>query len=100
MSPASSDVSMLTVAVLAPLRPTMLAVDSCTRQHVNLLVPGQIVSGPVERLGEGTILAFLAQHGSSSVGFFTMLNQIGLDRVYEVWIFFSRFKHDWSKLFK
>jgi hypothetical protein len=34
------------------------------------------------------ILAFLAQHGSSSVGFFTMLNQIGLDRVYEVWIFF------------
>jgi hypothetical protein len=47
MSPASSDASMLTVAVPAPLRPTLLAVDSCTRQHANLLVPGQIVSGLV-----------------------------------------------------
>jgi hypothetical protein len=47
MSPASSDASMLTVAVPAPLRPTLLAVHSCTRQHANLLVPGQIVSGLV-----------------------------------------------------
>jgi hypothetical protein len=47
MSPASSDASMLAVAVPAPLRPTLLAVDSCTRQHANLLVPGQIVSGLV-----------------------------------------------------
>jgi hypothetical protein len=31
MSLASSDASMLTVAVPAPLRPTLLAVDSCTR---------------------------------------------------------------------
>jgi hypothetical protein len=38
---------MLAVAVPAPLRPTLLAVDSCTRQHANLLVPGQIVSGLV-----------------------------------------------------
>jgi hypothetical protein len=44
MSPASSDASMLAVAVPAPLRPTLLAVDSCTRQHANLIVPGQIVS--------------------------------------------------------
>jgi hypothetical protein len=48
MLPASSDASMLAVAVPAPLRPTLLAVDSCTRQHTNLLVPGQIVSGLVE----------------------------------------------------
>jgi hypothetical protein len=48
MSPASSDASMLAVAVPAPLRPTLLAVDSCTRQHANLLVPGQIVSGLVK----------------------------------------------------
>jgi hypothetical protein len=47
MSPASSDASMLVVAVPAPLRPTLLAVDSCTRQHANLLVPGQITSGLV-----------------------------------------------------
>jgi hypothetical protein len=47
MSPASSDASMLAVAIPAPLRPTLLAVDSCTRQHANLLVPGQIVSGLV-----------------------------------------------------
>jgi hypothetical protein len=47
MSPASSDASMLAVAVPAPLRSTLLAVDSCTRQHANLLVPGQIVSGLV-----------------------------------------------------
>jgi hypothetical protein len=47
MSLASSDASMLAVAVLAPLRPTLLAVHSCTLQHANLLVPGQIVSGLV-----------------------------------------------------
>jgi hypothetical protein len=47
MSPASSDASMLAVAVPAPLCPTLLAVHSCTRQHANLLVPGQIVSGLV-----------------------------------------------------
>jgi hypothetical protein len=47
MSPASSDASMLAVAVPATLRPTLLAVHSCTRQHANLLVPGQIVSGLV-----------------------------------------------------
>jgi hypothetical protein len=47
MSPASSDASMMAVAGPAPLRPTLLAVDSCTRQHANLLVPGQIVSGLV-----------------------------------------------------
>jgi hypothetical protein len=47
MSPANSDASMLAVAVPAPLRPTSLAVDSCTRQHANLLVPGQIISGLV-----------------------------------------------------
>jgi hypothetical protein len=34
---------MLVVAVPAPLRPTLLAVHSCTREHANLLVPGQIV---------------------------------------------------------
>jgi hypothetical protein len=38
---------MLAVADLAPLRPTMLAVASCTRQHANLLVPRQIVSSLV-----------------------------------------------------
>jgi hypothetical protein len=38
---------MLAVAVPVPLRPTLLAVDSCTRHHANLLVPGQIVSGLV-----------------------------------------------------
>jgi hypothetical protein len=48
MSPASSDASMLAVADPAPLRPTLLAVDSCTRQHDNLLVPGQIVSSLVQ----------------------------------------------------
>jgi hypothetical protein len=47
MSPASSDASMLAVAGPAPLRPTLLAVDSCTCQHANLLVPGQIISGLV-----------------------------------------------------
>jgi hypothetical protein len=47
MSTASSDATMLAVAVPAPLRPTLLAVDSCTRQHANLVVPGQIVSGLV-----------------------------------------------------
>jgi hypothetical protein len=48
MSPTSSDASVLAVAVPTPLRPTLLAVDSCTRQHANLLVPGQIVSGLVK----------------------------------------------------
>jgi hypothetical protein len=47
MSLANTDASMLAVAGPAPLRPTMLAVASCTRQHANLLVPGQIVSGLV-----------------------------------------------------
>jgi hypothetical protein len=47
ISPAGSDASMLVVADPAPLRPTLLAVDSCTRQNANLLVPGQIVSGLV-----------------------------------------------------
>jgi hypothetical protein len=47
MSLASSDASMLAVAVPVPLRPTLLAVHSCTLQHANLLVPGQIVSGLV-----------------------------------------------------
>jgi hypothetical protein len=49
MSPASSDASMLAVALPAPLRPTLLAVDSCALQHANLLVLGQIVSGLVIR---------------------------------------------------
>jgi hypothetical protein len=47
MSPASTDASMLAVAGSAPLRTTVLAVASCTREHANLLVPGQIVSGLV-----------------------------------------------------
>jgi hypothetical protein len=47
MSSASSDASTLAVAVPTPLHPTLLAVHSCTRQHANLLVPGQIVSGLV-----------------------------------------------------
>jgi hypothetical protein len=47
MSLASSDASILAVAGPAPLRPTLLAVDTCTRQHANLLVPRQIVSGLV-----------------------------------------------------
>jgi hypothetical protein len=51
MSPDSSDASMPAVAVPAPLRPTLLAVDSCTRQHANLLVLGQIVSGLVSHHG-------------------------------------------------
>jgi hypothetical protein len=38
---------MLAVAVPAPLRPTLLAIHNCTRQHANLLVPGQMVSGLV-----------------------------------------------------
>jgi hypothetical protein len=50
MSPASSDASMLAVAGPAPLCPTLVAVDSCTRQHANLLVPGQIVFGLVADL--------------------------------------------------
>jgi hypothetical protein len=50
MLPASSDASMLVVASLAPLRPTVLVVASCTCQHANLLVPGQIVSGLVTSL--------------------------------------------------
>jgi hypothetical protein len=47
MSSASANPSMLVVADPAPLRPTVLAVASCTRQHANLLVSGQIVSGLV-----------------------------------------------------
>jgi hypothetical protein len=47
MSSASANPSMLVVAGPAPLRPTVLAVASCTRQHANLLVSGQIVSGLV-----------------------------------------------------
>jgi hypothetical protein len=48
MSPASSDASMLAVADPAALRPTLLAVHSCTCQHANLLVRGQIASDLVE----------------------------------------------------
>jgi hypothetical protein len=55
MSPASSDASMLAVADPAPLRPTLVAVDSCTRQHANLLVPGQIVSGLVWSTHSGPV---------------------------------------------
>jgi hypothetical protein len=47
MSPASTKTSMLAVAGLAPLRSTVLAVANYTRQHANLLVPEQIVSGLV-----------------------------------------------------
>jgi hypothetical protein len=43
---------MLVVVGPAPLRPTVLAVASCTRQHANLLVPRQIVSGPVKATRE------------------------------------------------
>jgi hypothetical protein len=57
MSPASSDASMLAVADPAPLRPTLLAVDSCTRKHANFLVPGQIVSGLVEHMFLGRVRA-------------------------------------------
>jgi hypothetical protein len=46
---------MLAVAVPAPLHPTLLAVDSCTHQHANLLVPGQIISGLVNGI---YVLAF------------------------------------------
>jgi hypothetical protein len=49
MSSASSDASMLAVANSAPLRHTVLAVASCTRQHANLLVAGQIIYGLVLR---------------------------------------------------
>jgi hypothetical protein len=67
MSPASSDASMLAVAVPAPLHPTLLAVDSCTRQHTNLLVPGQIVSGLVH---DGEVcMARSLQAKSASVSF-------------------------------
>jgi hypothetical protein len=44
---------MLAVAGPAPLRPTLLAVASCTRQHANLLVLGQIVSGLVAAAKKG-----------------------------------------------
>jgi hypothetical protein len=52
MSPASTDPSMMTVAGPAPLRPTVLVGAGYTRQHANLLAPGQIVFGLVslERL--------------------------------------------------
>jgi hypothetical protein len=35
---------------LLALRPTVLAVASCTRQHANLFVSGQIISGLVNSL--------------------------------------------------
>jgi hypothetical protein len=72
MSPASSDASMLAVADPAPLRPTLVAVDSCTRQHANLLVPRQIVSGLVtnpwrrKTLRTWTKMLNLAGQGASS----------------------------------
>jgi hypothetical protein len=59
MSPDSTDASMLAVAVPAPLRPTLLAVHSCTRQHANLLVQGQIVSSLV-RGAHATVAAAAA----------------------------------------
>jgi hypothetical protein len=34
----------------------LLAVDSCTRQHANLLVPGQIVSGLVQSAELGHVV--------------------------------------------
>jgi hypothetical protein len=46
---------MLAVTVPAPLRPTLLAVGSCTRQHANLLVLGQIVSDLVFLLNASTL---------------------------------------------
>jgi hypothetical protein len=51
---------MLAVAVPAPLRLTLLAVHSCTRQHANLLVTGQIVSGLVD------LKLFFCTHASTN----------------------------------
>jgi hypothetical protein len=48
MTPTSTDPSMLAVAGPAPLRSTVLAVASYTRQHANLLVSGHIISVLVE----------------------------------------------------
>jgi hypothetical protein len=67
MSPASSDVSMLAVVVPAPLRPTLLAVHSCTCQHANLLVPGQIVSGLVSPSPHTEIVFFSKQGVCQSI---------------------------------
>jgi uncharacterized membrane protein YdcZ (DUF606 family) len=47
MSAASTKTSMLAVVGLAPLRTTVQADANYTRQHANLLMPGQIVSGLV-----------------------------------------------------
>jgi hypothetical protein len=44
MSPASTKPSMLAVAGPTLLRTTVLAGANYTRQHANLLVPGQIIS--------------------------------------------------------
>jgi hypothetical protein len=44
MSTASTKASMLTVVSPAPLRTTVLAGANYTRQHADLLVPGQIIS--------------------------------------------------------
>jgi hypothetical protein len=59
---------MLAVAVPAPLRPTLLAVDSCTRQHANLLVRGQIVSG--------LVIAYLFLFASSFSGIKLILDHV------------------------
>jgi hypothetical protein len=47
MSPARTKISMLTVAGPTPPHTTVLAGAKYTRQHANLLMPGQIVSGLV-----------------------------------------------------
>jgi hypothetical protein len=78
MSPASSDALMLAVADPAPLRPTLVAVNSCTRQHANLLVPGQIASGLVlvffkKMFGFVRHGIFLQRHGLKSVDLFSWL---------------------------
>jgi hypothetical protein len=44
MSIASTKASMLKVVGPAPLRTTVLAGANYTRQHADLLVPGQIIS--------------------------------------------------------
>jgi hypothetical protein len=47
MSTASTKTSMLAVVGPVPLRTTVQAGVNYTRQHANLRVPGQIVSGLV-----------------------------------------------------
>jgi hypothetical protein len=49
MSTASTKTSMLAVVGPVPLRTTVQAGVNYTRQHANLRVPGQIVSGLVWR---------------------------------------------------